>query len=98
VDPRIRQREAQFSQQEQQAPAFETVAIKRQISNSKDPRKNADNFKKIRLSNSTAFATPFVQDTLLYNGSKFIASVTVEGQQTCYHEAQMRYKKSRCLK
>lgn len=85
LDPR-RQRE---NQQEQQPITHEPIVIKRQISNSKDPRMNADNFKKIKLSNSTALATPFELDTVLYNGAKFIASVTVEGKQTCYHEAQI---------
>lgn len=70
------------------APHVEGLGIKRQ--NSKDPRMRADNVKKRKFHNATAIPTPFEIETRLYNGSKFVATITMEGKQTCYHESKIR--------
>lgn len=58
--------------------------------NSKDPRMRLENIKKMKNANATAIATPFAMETTLYNGSKFISTIKVEGQQACYHETQIK--------
>ncbi|KAI9254946.1 hypothetical protein EDC94DRAFT_231059 [Helicostylum pulchrum] len=82
-DLRIRARGGQFAD----APARN---VSPSTQTRKDPRKNADNVDRIKLSNSTAFPTPFVMKTLLYHGTRFISPVLLEGRQHCYHEAQIR--------
>jgi hypothetical protein len=103
-DPRSRQRLAEGNPDQHNGSAlptppaqtsttatqFEVLGIKRQISNSKDPRMRADNIKKRKYHNSTAIPTPFTMESKLYNGNKFISHVKLEGKQTCYHESKIR--------
>ncbi|KAI8064024.1 hypothetical protein BDF21DRAFT_466708 [Thamnidium elegans] len=83
LDPRIRAREDQLTD-------TSTSNVSLSTRTRKDPRRTADNVDRIKLSNSTAFPTPFVMNTLLYSGTRFISPVLLEAHQNCYHEAQIR--------
>ncbi|KAG2233461.1 hypothetical protein INT48_003167 [Thamnidium elegans] len=83
LDPRIRAREDQLTD-------TSTSNVSLSTRTRKDPRRTADNVDRIKLSNSTAFPTPFVMNTLLYSGTRFISPVLLEARQNCYHEAQIR--------
>ena len=60
------------------------------MTSSKDPRMKPENHKRLKNSNATAIPTPFSMNTTLYNGKTYVASVLLEGKQTCYHEAKIK--------
>lgn len=69
---------------------YDQYPIKRQLSNSKDPRMRPDNQRKRDTWNKTSIPTPFGMSVVLYNGSKFVATASLEGKQTCFHEVKVK--------
>lgn len=69
---------------------YDQYSNKRQLSNPKDPRMKPDNMKRLKYSNATAIPTPFGMKVVLYNGGKFVATVSLEGKQTCFHEVKVK--------
>ncbi|KAI8085860.1 uncharacterized protein B0P05DRAFT_533999 [Gilbertella persicaria] len=67
----------------------EALPMRRQTSRP-DPRLIADNQRKLRIQNSTAFPTRFTANYVLKKGDKLISSVQIEGKQHCYHQLKIQ--------